>query len=111
MRHLPKRGFGKGTADPFFRILVAQTPYRYFGQCGEQPEHVGTSSQNLRHCRRAMNSGGRLLLVEALLPEGNAPHPGKLFDMIMLTVPGGEERTATPAMVAREAKRHGCPAR
>jgi O-methyltransferase domain len=49
----------------------------------------------LGHCRRAVNSGGRLLLVEMVLPEGNAPHPGKLLDMVMLTVPGGEERTAS----------------
>jgi hypothetical protein len=47
----------------------------------------------LGHCRRAMPSPGRLLLVEMVLPEGNAPHPGKLLDMIMLTAPGGEERT------------------
>jgi hypothetical protein len=49
----------------------------------------------LGHCRRAMNSGGRLLLVEMVLPEGDSPHPGKLLDMIMLTVTGGEERTAS----------------
>jgi len=40
-----------------------------------------------------MASGGRLLLVEMVLPEGDTPHPGKLTDMVMLTVPGGEERT------------------
>src|SRR5580658_2927544 len=47
------------------------------------------------HCRRAMNSGGRLLLAEMVLPEGDVPHPGKMLDMIMLTVTGGEERTAS----------------
>ena len=47
----------------------------------------------LGHCRRAMPSSGRLLLVEMVLPEGDAPHPGKLLDILMLTVPGGEERT------------------
>ena len=40
-----------------------------------------------------MNPAGRLLLVEMALPEGDTPHPGKLLDMVMLTVPGGEERT------------------
>jgi len=49
----------------------------------------------LGHCRRAMRSDGRLLLVEMVLPEGDAPHPGKLLDMVMLTAPGGEERTAS----------------
>jgi hypothetical protein len=47
----------------------------------------------LGNCRRAMPANGRLLLVEMVLPEGDAPHPGKLLDMLMLTVPGGEERT------------------
>jgi O-methyltransferase domain/Dimerisation domain len=47
----------------------------------------------LGHCRRAMNPGGRLLLIEMVLPPGNAPHPGKLLDMMMLVGPGGRERT------------------
>ena len=29
-----------------------------------------------------------------VLPSGDTPHPGKLLDMVMLTVPGGRERTA-----------------
>lgn len=41
-----------------------------------------------------MNSGGRLLLAEMVLPDGDAPHPGKMLDMVMLTVTGGE-RTAS----------------
>lgn len=49
----------------------------------------------LGNCRRAMNSNGRLLLVEMVLPEGDVPHLGKMLDMVMLTVPGGEERTAS----------------
>ena len=48
----------------------------------------------LGHCRRAMNPGGRLLLIEMVLPPGNTPHPGKLLDMVMLVGPGGQERTA-----------------
>jgi hypothetical protein len=28
-----------------------------------------------------------------VLPSGNEPHPGKMLDMIMLTVAGGQERT------------------
>jgi hypothetical protein len=42
-----------------------------------------------------MNSGRRLLLVEMVLPDGDVSHPGKMLDMVMLTVPGGEERTAS----------------
>lgn len=47
----------------------------------------------LGHCRGAMSPEGRLLLVEMVLPEGDVAHPGKLLDILMLTVPGGEERT------------------
>lgn len=48
----------------------------------------------LGNCRRAMEDGSRLLLVEMVLPPGDTPHPGKLLDMMMLVGPGGQERTA-----------------
>jgi hypothetical protein len=48
----------------------------------------------LGNCRRAMQPGAKLLIVEFVLPEGNTPHFGKLADMVMLAIPGGEERTA-----------------
>jgi hypothetical protein len=48
----------------------------------------------LGNCRRAMNPGGRVLLIEMVLPPGDAPHPGKILDMMMLVGPGGQERTA-----------------
>jgi hypothetical protein len=35
----------------------------------------------LGHCRTAMRADGRLLIVETVLPEGNAPHQGKLQDL------------------------------
>jgi hypothetical protein len=47
----------------------------------------------LGHCRRAMKPGSVLLIVEFVLPPGNTPHFGKLADMVMLAIPGGEERT------------------
>jgi hypothetical protein len=48
----------------------------------------------LRNCRRAMGTDGRLLLVEMVLPPGDAPHPGKMFDILMLVyTTGGVERT------------------
>jgi hypothetical protein len=28
-----------------------------------------------------------------VLPTGEAPHPGKMLDMVMLVLPGGQERT------------------
>lgn len=47
----------------------------------------------LSHCRKAMKPNGRLLIVEMVLPPGDTPHPGKMLDMVMLVVPGGQERT------------------
>lgn len=48
----------------------------------------------LKNCRQAMHSDGRLLLVEAVIPPANAPHPGKLSDLNMLVInSGGRERT------------------
>jgi hypothetical protein len=48
----------------------------------------------LRNCRTAIAQNGKLLIVEAVLPPGDAPHPGKFMDLLMLTVTGGLERTA-----------------
>ena len=47
----------------------------------------------LGHCRKAMKPDGRLLIVEMVLPPGDAPHPGKVLDMVMLVLIGGQERT------------------
>jgi hypothetical protein len=47
----------------------------------------------LGHCRKVMKPESKLLIVEFVLPSGNTPHPGKILDMVMLTVTGGEERT------------------
>ena len=40
-----------------------------------------------------MQRDGKLLLIEMVLPPGDTPHPGKILDMIMLVLPGGQERT------------------
>jgi hypothetical protein len=59
----------------------------------------------LRNCRRAMPKHARLLIVEAVLPPGDTPHPGKLMDLLMLTVTGGMERSADAfAAILREAE-------
>jgi hypothetical protein len=47
----------------------------------------------LGNCRKAMTPASRLLIVEMVLPEGDTPHPGKLLDIVMLVLPGGQERT------------------
>jgi hypothetical protein len=47
----------------------------------------------LGHCRTAMKAGSKLLLIEAVLREGNAPGFGSA-DMVMMVMAGGQERTA-----------------
>jgi O-methyltransferase domain len=37
---------------------------------------------------------GKLLIIEAVVPTGNEPSLAKDFDMVMLGLPGGIERTA-----------------
>jgi hypothetical protein len=46
----------------------------------------------LGNCRKVMARDGKLLIVESVLPAGDAMHPGKILDMMMLLVPGGQER-------------------
>lgn len=47
----------------------------------------------LRNIRRAIQSQGRLLLVEFVVPPGNQPSLGKFLDLQMLVMSGGRERT------------------
>lgn len=52
------------------------------------------SIQILSNCRRSMASGGRVLIVERLVPEdGSDPVPTLLSDINMLVITGGQERT------------------
>jgi hypothetical protein len=48
----------------------------------------------LGNCRKAMKPDAKLLIVEMVLPAGDEMHPGKLLDLTMLVMPGGQERTA-----------------
>jgi len=40
-----------------------------------------------------MRVDSRLLIIEMVLPTGDTPHLGKILDIIMLALPGGQERT------------------
>jgi SAM-dependent methyltransferase len=48
----------------------------------------------LTRCREAMRAGGRLLLVEQVVPRGNEPSPTKVLDLQMMVFLEGRERTA-----------------
>jgi len=51
------------------------------------------SARILRNVRAAMSDGGRLILVEQVIPPGNEPSLGKFVDLNMLVMTGGRERT------------------
>ncbi|QSQ20726.1 SAM-dependent methyltransferase [Pyxidicoccus parkwayensis] len=47
----------------------------------------------LRNCRAAMAPGGRVLVVDTVIPRGNGPHGGKVLDVMMMASLPGRERT------------------
>jgi hypothetical protein len=51
------------------------------------------SIQILNNCNKAMKAGSKLLVIEAVIPTGNTPHPGKFMDINMMAMTGGKERT------------------
>lgn len=48
----------------------------------------------LKNIRNVMNPNGRVLLVEAVVADGNNQDFGKILDLEMMVSPGGKERTA-----------------
>ena len=49
--------------------------------------------QILSHCRKVIPTQGRLLVVECVVPAGNGRSISKDFDITMMNLPGGLERT------------------
>jgi len=49
--------------------------------------------QILSNCRKGIRPGGRLLVVDQVVPGRNEPGVSKLMDLEMLVLPGGMERT------------------
>ena len=47
----------------------------------------------LRNCRQAVADGGRVLIVEHVIPEEGGPHIAKFMDINMLVNTTGRERT------------------
>ena len=48
----------------------------------------------LDNCRRVMPEGGKLIVIDQVVPPGDAPSTAKFSDLIMLIMVGGRERTA-----------------
>ena len=49
----------------------------------------------LQNCRTAISSDGKLLVIEMTIPDDNRPSPAQLFDLNMLVMTGGQERTVS----------------
>jgi hypothetical protein len=47
----------------------------------------------LRNSRAAIEPGGRLVIVEMVLPADGSPHPARWSDLSMMVLTGGRERT------------------
>jgi hypothetical protein len=55
-----------------------------------------SATRILQTCHRALGPRGKVLIVDPVVPPGNAPHYGKLLDLEMLVLtPRGRERTKT----------------
>ncbi|MFF2659056.1 methyltransferase [Kitasatospora sp. NPDC058032] len=48
----------------------------------------------LGHCARALRPGGRVLVLDAVVPPGNEPHQSKDLDLMMMASLTGRERSA-----------------
>jgi hypothetical protein len=48
----------------------------------------------LKHCRNQMKPDGRVIVVDTVVPEDDRPDFSKFFDLNMMVMTGGKERTA-----------------
>jgi SAM-dependent methyltransferase len=47
----------------------------------------------LANARRCISHDGKLVILDVALPAGPEPHPGKLLDLVMMTMATGQERS------------------
>jgi hypothetical protein len=78
-------------AGSFFESVPAADAYimKYIIHDWYDPECIKILSQ----CRKGIRPGGRLLVVDQVVPPRNEPGVSKLMDLEMLVLPGGMERT------------------
>jgi hypothetical protein len=77
------------TGKPGFDDAHGQTFYQYLH---DQPEAAAAFDRTMTAFSE--QEAARLVIVERVVPEDNEPSEAKLFDINMLVVPGGLERTA-----------------
>lgn len=47
----------------------------------------------LKNCAKSRKPGGKILIIDNVIPEGDEPHQGKIHDIEMMVMTGGKERT------------------
>lgn len=53
----------------------------------------GNATRILDNVASAMREGSRVVVVDAVIPEGDIPHFAKVLDIVMFAILGGQERT------------------
>ena len=76
----------------FFRSLPRGDAYTIKGVIFNWDDQ--RAGRILARCREAMNPGGRVLVIDPVIPPGNTPSPSRVLDMEMLVgCSGGRART------------------
>jgi O-methyltransferase domain/Dimerisation domain len=94
-KELKEKGFDKRCdteAGSFFNFIPADAD-AYLMKMILHDWNDEQCLQILNNCSKVMKPSSKLLVFEAVIPEGNDPHPGKFMDINMLTMTGGKERT------------------
>ena len=80
-------------SDFFVDVLPTADAYVLMEVLHDWPD--GECVAILSAIRRAANEGSRLLIIEGVISEEEADPRARTLDMVMLTVTGGRERTAS----------------
>jgi hypothetical protein len=90
LRHLSERcTFESG--DMFYSMPAATDAFIMKHIIHDWPDDL--CLKILKACRKNVNAGGKLLVVDNVIQPGNDFSPGKFLDLQMLIFPGGRERT------------------
>lgn len=91
IEHRDLSGRASFVAADFFEELPAGNVLLLANVLHDWPDDLAT--EILATCQSALLDGGRVVIVERVLPEGDEPHHGKSVDINMLFLLGGRERT------------------
>jgi hypothetical protein len=81
--------------DPIdhLHLFISSSRKCWPGTIGTTPSPSPSCASVGRRWARAMGEDGKLLVIEGVVPPGNEPSVSKFFDLAMMALPGGMERT------------------